>query len=160
MSSNDNYRNMMAKAAAYCSRKETCESEIVSKLKTWDINETVILNILNELKASGYVDNSRYIRAFIHDRYRFNHWGRVKIAYELKQKKFEDHTIRNALDDVIDAGEYRAILKELLQLKYRNLKTKPPYLAKQALIRYALSKGFETDLSFEIAARIVVGDDD
>ena len=39
------------------------------------------------LELEKYLDNLRFAISFVHDKFRFNKWGKIKLAYALRQKQ-------------------------------------------------------------------------
>ena len=66
------------RVAAYCSAAEHCRAEVSEKLQKWGIAYEAIERILARLEAEKYIDDERYCRAFINDKYRFAKWGKMK----------------------------------------------------------------------------------
>jgi regulatory protein len=50
----------------------------------------------------------------------------------------------------IAPADYRTTLTELLDKKRRTLRDDSPLMIKQKLVRYALSKGYESDLVWQV----------
>lgn len=130
--------------AAYCSTAEHCRSEISEKLQRWGIPYDAIERILNRLEEEKFIDEERYCRAFIRDKYRFAKWGKVKIGQALQLKKIPRLTYLSLLNE-IDKEEYLAILRGLLESKRKSIHAGNEYELSNKLIRFALSRGFEMD---------------
>lgn len=135
-------KQVLLKAAAYCAQSEHCTLEVVHKLNQWGVTSDSHEAILAFLEKEGYLDNQRYADAFVRDKFRYNKWGKVKIARALREKEVEREFIEHALS-VLDDEDYRSVLLELLKGKQRTLKSKSTYEEKQKLIRFALGRGFE-----------------
>ena len=101
------------RVAAYCSTAEHCRAEIAEKLQRWGIAYDAIDRIINRLEQEKYIDEERFCRAFVNDKYRFAKWGKVKIAQALQLKKVPYNTCRQFLNE-IDEEEYLSILDGLL----------------------------------------------
>lgn len=127
---------------AYCSTAEHCRAEIVEKLQRMGVSHDAVEHIINRLTKEGYIDEKRFCRAFINDKYRFAKWGKYKIGRALQQKEIPSSVYRIFLDEV-DEGEYLATLRNLLAAKRKNIRAKSEYELNGKLIRFALSRGFE-----------------
>jgi regulatory protein len=80
-------------------------------------------------------------------------WGRIKIKYELKQKKINDYVIKKAFKE-IDELDYTTTLKKLTITKWNSLKQEQ-YINRQVkTTNYLLQKGFELNLIKEAIANI------
>lgn len=130
------------KAEAYCSLSEHCKSEVLGKLQQWGAPEETWEVILNHLEKERYVDESRYATFFVRDKYRFNQWGRVKIAQALRMKHIPSACIDEAMEE-IDEQEYLNILTSLLKKKVRSIKASNDYERNGKLVRFAAGHGYE-----------------
>ena len=130
------------KAEAYCSLSEHCKSEVLGKLQQWGAPEKTWEAILNHLEKERYVDESRYATFFVRDKYRFNQWGRIKIAQALRMKHIPSACIDEAMEE-IDEQEYLNILTSLLKKKVRSIKESNDYERNGKLVRFAAGHGYE-----------------
>ena len=130
------------KVAAYCSTAELCRAEISEKLQRWGLPYDVIDRILKRLVDEKYIDEERFCRAFVNDKYRFAKWGKVKIAQALQLMKISYNTCRQFLNE-IDEEEYLSILDSLLTAKRKSIHAENEYELNGKLMRFALSRGFE-----------------
>lgn len=130
------------KAEAYCSLSEHCKSEVLGKLQQWGAPEKTWEAILIHLEKERYVDESRYATFFVRDKYRFNQWGRIKIAQALRMKHIPSACIDEAMEE-IDEQEYLNILTSLLKKKVRSIKASNDYERNGKLVRFAAGHGYE-----------------
>lgn len=130
------------KAAAYCTLCERCTSEVSNKLTAWGIAPAGQQNIIERLQSEGFIDEERYCRAFVNDKLRFNHWGRIKIIAALRDKRLPAEHI-NAAIELIDKEEYMSVLRDVIAAKQKELKGNDDYAARQKIVRFAASRGFE-----------------
>lgn len=133
------------KAAAYCSSSEHCLSEVSQKLAEWKIGKDAMERILQYLIKEKYIDENRYCRCFVNDKFKYNKWGKNKIAQALWQKRIAQNTIDHWLGQ-IENEEYSNLLKELIANKKKSTKAQNEYELNGKLIRFALSRGFEMEI--------------
>ena len=133
---------VLYKLAARCSVSEQCLSDVEGKLAKYDLPEEEKTRILHHLVEEKYVDDGRYAEAYVRDKYRFNKWGRMKIAQGLRMKGIDKETIATAME-VIDEAEYLDILRDLLRAKRKSTKGKSEYEVNGKLVRFATGRGFE-----------------
>ena len=133
---------VLYKLAAKCSMSEQCLSDIETKLAKYDLTDEEKTRILRHLVEEKYIDDGRYAEAYVRDKYRFNKWGRIKIAQGLRMKGIDRETINTAME-TIDEAEYLDILRGLIQSKRRSTKGKNDYEVNGKLIRFATGRGFE-----------------
>ena len=73
------------RVASYCSTAEHCRAEINEKLQRWGIAYDTIARILDRLESEKFIDDERFCRAFVNDKFRFAKWGKMKIAQAIIQ---------------------------------------------------------------------------
>ena len=133
---------ILYKLATKCSVSEQCLSDIEAKLSRYDLTEEERTHILRHLMEEKYVDDRRYAEAYVKDKYRFNKWGRIKIAQGLRMKGIDTETIKSAMG-AIDEEEYMDILRDLIKAKRRSTRGSSEYEINGKLIRFATGRGFE-----------------
>jgi regulatory protein len=136
------YDEILYKLAAKCSVSEQCMSDIEAKLSRYDLTEEERTRILRHLVEEKYIDDRRYAEAFVRDKYRFNKWGRIKIAQGLRMKGIDSETISTAMK-AIDEAEYLDILRDLIKAKRKSTRGKNDYEINGKLVRFATGRGFE-----------------
>ena len=141
------------RASALCARCEQAPADIRSKLHDWGLSATDAAQVLRELTEQGFLNEQRFARSFVTDKFAFNGWGRIKIAYQLRQKQIPTHIIDEAML-AIDDERYRERLVELLHAKWRTVKDREPRAAWAAMMRFAASRGFETTIASECVKQV------
>ena len=139
----------MKRAASFCAESERSVAEVERRLRKWGVDGDDIDSIIDKLKSDDFVNDERYCKAYINDRFRLNHWGNVKIVYELKKRGLDKEYIDAAIDD-IDDDEYTEVLRKLIDDKLRTIKDTDVYSAKVKILGYALRRGFESDIVSKI----------
>jgi regulatory protein len=148
------YKASLSKAMALCSRREYCPEDIRLKVQSWGLGENDTGRVIEILIKENFLIENRYAEAFVKDKFNYNKWGKVKIAAHLKMKKIPSGIIRSALG-CIDDEIYRKTLSDLIVSHRRSVKAKNQYDLKGKLLRYGLSKGFESELLYNIISSIV-----
>lgn len=138
----------LGKATALCSQSEHCKAQIMEKLSLWGVSVQDACNIMDYLEKEKYIDNKRFARAYCHDKFCYNHWGRIKIRQMLRHLRLSDEEIEEGMQAIND-DDYLEALNDVLQAKDRSLREKDIYLRKAKLVRHLLSRGFETDLAVD-----------
>lgn len=141
--------DLYAWAAARCARQECSRRDISTKLVGKGATAAEVREVVDRLVGEGFIDDARYARAFVADKFRFEHWGRVKISYMLHLKGLPDNVVDEALQQ-IDEAQYAETLKDFLEGKLRTVRAATPYALRQKVARAAISRGFEPDLVFQV----------
>jgi regulatory protein len=117
---------------------------VQQKLKRWEVAEDMAERIVAKLVKEKFIDEERYARAFVRDKFRYNHWGRVKIEHELKLKRIASRHIEQGLEELKEEDNLET-LRQLIEKKRPSVKGKNEYEIKVKLIRFALGRGFAMD---------------
>ncbi len=132
------------KAAVLCSRSEKCTSEIREKLKKWGLSTEATVPVIEQLIAEKYLDDERFARAYVKDKFRFNHWGKQKIEYMLRSKKINQEVLDLAFEEIVEE-DYSENLLKLIADKAPTIKAKDIYDKRNKLMRFAMGRGFESN---------------
>lgn len=144
------YEMVQKKAAAYCSHQEVCPADMLKKMENWGVDMQLAAKAVSYLINEKYIDNERYCRSFVNDKFRFNKWGKVKIAQALRAKQIPDDVAERVLSEM-DVSLYEEMLAGLLQKKAREVKASNDYERKGKLLNFALQRGFE----YPVADRLI-----
>ncbi len=150
----------LKKAQALCAKREYCKADIRQKLVQWKVSAANFDDILSSLVAEKFIDENRYVKFFVRDKFSLNKWGKIKIAYTLKAKGIAQELIQNNLDK-INSEDYFDTCKYLIINKISLLKNKEKDLfkLKEKTIRFVQSRGFEADLVFKIYDSLHLNDE-
>ncbi len=149
MSENVDFRAALKKAMSLCAQRELCSEDIRVKLDSWGINYSDSIKIISTLIAENFINEDRYANAFVTDKFRYYKWGRVKISSLLAAKKIAAESIRSALAS-IDEDHYKQMIRDILTAHRRSVKAKNQYDLKGKLMRFGLSRGYESNLLYDI----------
>lgn len=133
-----------SKIASACVAKELCSYDIARKLKQWGVDNTQQLEVIERLKSEKFLDDVRYVRAYVHDKVMFERWGRQKIRQSLAMKNLTGSVVNEALEN-IDQELYMDNLKNLLQQKRRSLTDDDEYQQAVKMMHYAAGRGYTFD---------------
>lgn len=151
--------------SALCASAEYCEYDLRKKIRNWTISPTQTLpkgediedteinedgsaeakdRVIAKLRAERFIDDMRYAHAFVRDKFRYNHWGRVRISQELRMRKIGSSVIEEALTEIPEDDNLDT-LRNLINNKRKSVKGKSDYEIRCKLIRFALGRGFQMD---------------
>ena len=140
---------VLDKMAKYCAYQERCVKDVKDKLKTYDIAEKEKNIILEYLLDNRFVNDERFAKSFVRGKVNQSGWGVNKIRFHLIQKGIDKDIIEEALGQT-DEETYRQRLIEILKAKAKTVKAASDYEKKRKLAAYAIQKGFEGSLIWEV----------
>ena len=137
------YSEALTFAASLCSTSEQCAFDILRKTAKFELDTDEKEKMIQALRQNGFIDDQRFVKAFVNDRLHFNKWGRMKIGYMLKQKGIDNTIIETNLND-IDEDAYTETLLNLLKQKSKSANSRNQIELKSKLYRFAQGKGYES----------------
>ena len=143
------YKVFLSKAMALSASREMCSSDIKKKLEVWGMDELQSESIIDQLKSEKFIDDSRFASAFVKDKFRYNKWGKMKITAHLRMKNIASDIISQSLD-TIDQETYYESIRTIIVAHKKSVRAKNPYDLKAKLLRYGLSKGFESNILYDV----------
>ena len=127
---------------------ECCTFDLEQKMRNWGVQSADIQRVIKSLVAERFVDNLRFATAYVRDKTRFNHWGRVKTTLMLRQKHIDKQVINEAFNELPESDYQRAFEAER-DKKLRQLRALKPFERNRKTAAYLIQKGFEPDLVFK-----------
>ena len=146
---------VLDKMAKYCAYQERSVKDVKDKLKTFDISQEDREKILDYLLDNRFVDDERFAKSFVRGKINQSGWGLNKIRFHLIQKGIDKETIDEALKQT-DEEVYRQRLIDVLKTKSKTVKAENDFEKMRKLAAYAMQKGFEASLVWEVLKDQVV----
>lgn len=144
-------RLILQKAASYCAYQERTQEEVRQRLKKWNVWGEESDEIIAELISQNYLSEERFAKTYAGGKFRMKNWGRMKIKQELHRRGLSEYSIDKGMKEIGDKA-YQESLKELLTKKKTMLERSETdkYKLKQKLVRFALGKGYESELIWKM----------
>lgn len=137
----------------YCVYQDRCHKEVEQKL--YDLNmipeakEKIILHLMEH----NFLNEERFAKAFVRGKFSIKKWGKVRIVNELKFKNISAYNIKTGLKEINEV-DYKKTLYELAEKKKATIKESNPYKKASKLSTYLISRGFESNLVFEMVKEL------
>ena len=146
---------VLDKMAKYCAYQERCVKDVRDKLKTFEISEEEKTKILDYLLDNRFVNDERFAKSFVRGKVNQSGWGVNKIRFHLMQKGIAKELIDEALGQT-DEEVYRQRLIDILKTKSKTIKAANDFEKKRKLAAYAMQKGFEGNLIWEVLKDLTI----
>ena len=131
-----------SRLASYCAYAEHSAQEVRKKCKSWELSDEVCEALIERLEQEGYLNEERFARAFVRDKYRFNGWGPLRLQAELRRHRIPSSLIDAAIEE-LEEEEMQGEDTALLERKYRSLPAGlEPRKVYDRLTRFALYRGY------------------
>jgi regulatory protein len=142
-------KTALLKAESWCAYQERSQQEVRDKLYEYGLHQNEVEDLLTTLIITNFLNEERFAMAYVSGKVNIKKWGKIKIKQGLKLKKVPDKLIQKALKS-IDEEKYLANLVATAEKKLSVLSEKNPVKRKYKLITFLQSKGFESDLIFDV----------
>ena len=107
-----------SRLASYCAYAEHSAQEVRKKCRGWEISDEVCDALIERLEQEGYLNEERFARAFVRDKYRFNGWGPLRLQAELRRHRIPSRLIERLTRFALYRGypyeDVREAISELL----------------------------------------------
>jgi len=148
-----NYEFYITRAMSWCSRRELCTSEIQLRLKKLEVDDTSIKKIITKLIEENFINEERFVRAYVNDKLKFQKWGIDKIKNTLYLKKISAEIIKEVISG-IDKSDYILRLTEMAKQKVKYIKANSDFEREQKLLRFLASKGVSGEDAYKVLKNI------
>ncbi len=144
---NMSYDRALAKAMRYCSFQERCQLDLVNRFIAWNVKKEEFDKILDVLIADDFLNEARYVEAFVRGKFKMKKWGKNKIKMGLIAKRvYNESQLEQVFNDEIEEEEYLKTIAELIEKKGLLINEPDEIKKRDKLYRYMLSKGYESEL--------------
>ncbi len=138
-------KEILSRMEHFCAYTERCESDVVKKLREWNVPEYLFADTIEYLKEHRFILQERYGQLYVNGKFKLKGWGKQKIKAALMSKQVDESIIEASLEEIEDKA-YQNKLHQLLSTKFNSMKQEDAYTMKGKLYRYALQKGYESPL--------------
>lgn len=133
------------KMEQYCAYQERCHDEVIQKLKSLNMIPQAIDVIVVYLLDNNFLNEERFACSFARGKFRIKHWGRYRIANELKARNISKYNIDRALKEIPE-GEYLDTFHLIAEKQWETTRETNILKKKKKVMDYLLRKGYESNL--------------
>ena len=137
------------RSSRYCAYQERSHKEVRQTLFSYGLFPSEVEEAIAKLITDGFLNEERFAKAFAGGKFRMQKWGRHKITKALEMHGLSQRCIQRGLQE-IDKPAYSKTLLLLLSRKMESLKESNLFKARQKAATYAIGKGYEPELVWEL----------
>ena len=139
----------------YCAYQERCHQEVRNKLQNMHMIPAAIDHIIVHLIRHNFLNESRFVTAFVQGKFNIKKWGKLRLARELRTRDIPKTVIEKALREIPD-DRYFQTLDELAQKKLATIKETNPWKKKRKLADYLLYRGWESTIVYDKVNELIL----
>jgi len=147
-------KNVKAAALRFLRIRPRSIGELKEKLKIKGFSQDEIKTVVQDLTASGFLDDRAFTKSWIN--YRLARpFGFRRIILELKDKGIDQDIIDQAIAQVQDSVNLDAVITDLAQRRWQRLPSAlDPAKKKKRVLDFLLRRGFEADIVLKILKKL------
>lgn len=138
----------------YCAYQERCHQEVRRKLIDMNMIPEAQDKIIVHLLEQDFLNEERYVHAFVRGKFRIKKWGKQRLQLELKGKDIHATLIRKALN-AIDPIDYTTTFEQLAERKLISIKESNLQKRRKKLADYLLYRGWESHIVYEKVRELI-----
>jgi regulatory protein len=132
------------KLEKYCAYQERSHKQVFDKCRSYGLSESDSNEILVELIQSNFLNEERFVEAYVKGKFKIKSWGKQKISQGLKLAGINQKLIVLSIQE-IKFEDYIKTIQRLAEKKMKTLKEGTDFEKKIKVQRYLLSKGYKYD---------------
>jgi regulatory protein len=132
------------KLEKYCAYQERSHKQVFDKCRSYGLSESDSNEILVELIQSNFLNEERFVEAYVKGKFKIKSWGKQKITQGLKLAGINQKLISSSIQE-IKFEDYIKTIQRLAEKKMKTLKEGTDFEKKIKVQRYLLSKGYKYD---------------
>lgn len=140
----NNFYTCYYKAIKLLGRKMVCSKEMFNYLKKNNYDEKAIDETIVKLQKEGYLDEEKYIEAYLHDIIAFRMDGPLKITQNLLSLNLSPNLVKEKILDVDPAiwdDKIKKIIKKKKSINHQDSVT----MLKKRIYQYLLTTGYSKE---------------
>ena len=141
---NDSVLALLGRARIYCASAEQCTSAVRQKLRAWGASDAEAEVVTDRLVDEGYLDDSRYARAYCESKMLRSGWGRMKVLYQLRLKQLPREAIEAGMK-AVDEEQYMSVLVDAATRKLSDLRSAEPRERRRRVTAFLAQRGYTID---------------
>lgn len=128
-------------ALKYLNKKMHTKKEIFKILKKLDIDNSVIEEIIDKLYQDNYLNDERYIKAYINDQINLKDIGPLKIKHNLSELGFDESFINDYIS-TLDEDTWLNKIDKYISKKIKSSKNLSARKLKDKIVYDLINKGY------------------
>lgn len=120
--------------------------DMEKRFYAWNVKKTDWDKIIDYLIDENYLNETRFIEAYVRGKFVIKRWGKNKIIAGLMQLNLSGSKVTKAIDSEIEEKAYVKTIQELITKKSALINESDSLIKRDKIYRYLLSKGYESEL--------------
>jgi len=141
-------------ALRYLSYRDRTKKEVTDHLAKKGFPATLVQSTVSELARLGYLNDERFALHFGRTRMEGKHFGRRRLAQEMKKRGLEDDTVERALDALAEEIDEWDLALKAGEKKLSTLGGLDADKKRRRLAHHLERRGFATDTVYKVVRKL------
>lgn len=138
------------------SRRTHARSELKTKAVRKGYPADTVQELLQKFEENDWINDEEFAQSFVHDKFKLQRWGPVKIQSKLRSMGISKGIIERALQGIEENIDDFQVLKQLVvKRKAHFLREQDLQKRKRKVANYLLRKGFSSDTVFNCLEQLL-----
>ncbi len=115
------YETAKEKAVRYLVLALRTEEEVKNKLRKLNVEEDIIVQVTEYLKSIGYINDEKYVEAYIRQCINIPKYSKYEIRMKLIQKGINKEILSEKLEELDNCDYENKLIDKLLKGKLKNM---------------------------------------
>lgn len=138
-------KKILAKLQRFCVYRERSIQEVKEKMALLKVPFAEYNLYIALLEEQKFLDEKRFVKAFINDKFKINRWGKIKIKQALALHKISGNDADEIFERCIDEQHYLKTLQQIITRFKPKTKGLDKYKAQQKILAHCYAKGYEPE---------------
>ncbi len=116
-----NFEEAKERAVRYLVLQLRTVEEVKNKLKKLNVDEDIIIEVTEYLKSIGYLDDSKYVDAYLRQCLSMPKYSKCEIKMKLLQKGIDKNLLLDKLNEFDSYNYEKTLIDKLLNGKLKNM---------------------------------------
>ncbi len=152
--SEDEKKRAKQKAFSYLARRDHSEKELSDKLKRKGFRESIIINLIEDLKQSQFINDGTFSRLFARNKIIQKPVGRRNLAFSLKQKGISEDILETTLEEIYSEYDEKELALRLAKQKLKTINNREPIKTKKRIGDFLFGRGFNWEIVEQVFEEI------
>lgn len=149
LNTDTSYYKVFDKTLKLIERKIRSKKEVIEFLKKNEVDEIDTKHILDDLEGKGWINDEKFCKAYISDKFYLSNYGPAKIYHELLKHQIDEKVIMTYLSELNQEDIYDHLFK-MIQKKIKANHQYSRGILKQRILSYFFDQGYEKEMILSI----------
>ncbi|MBD3616146.1 MAG: RecX family transcriptional regulator [Gracilimonas sp.] len=127
------------------SRRDHSRKELKDKAYKKGYSDSFVDEILDEFEQKEYIDDQKFARKYVTEKFEFNNWGPYKIRTQLFKKGISKQVTEQIIKEVFGDDAIKESMLALVEKKKQRYRREPEEKRRKKVFDFLMRKGYDSE---------------